>query len=285
VPTQRALVHEGGAWVQAAEWKTYGGRFVERAGAGFLIAPWKPHTPSDKAPAARRDYPLGLVQKGHDRVSPMGTKLVPQVPEEHLFPEPVLSMTRAGDALFIAAMRGSRLAVERQRGGGDRVDDITRLAEGEYANATLWAAGPDDAAVYGDVGSAPLLQRFDGRAWSAVAIPPGIDRVAAYDRTSAGAERIFAYTGKALSMFERASGAAPWQPIVLPTLTRGDTVHEVWLANDDAWLLIWPGREDAPHSTAPRLTARLSRGPRLMRMKPVARVWTYPRELPANLGW
>ena len=171
--------------------------------------------------------------------------IVPAFNEEQFLGKTLAQIKAAAGALANTGWETELIVCDNN--STDRTAEIARAAganvvlQRTYADATLWAAAPDDAAVYGDIGSAPLLQRFDGHAWTTVAVPPGIERVAAYDRTSQGNERIFAYTGKALSMFERASGAAPWQPITLPTLTLGDEVHEVWLANDDAWLLVWPG--------------------------------------------
>jgi hypothetical protein len=124
---------------------------------------------------------------------------------------------------------------------------------------------------------APLPAHVNGKGPSTKDLPPGTTRVAAHDRTSAGTERLFAYAGDALSLFERPVDAAshptgPWHTILLPTLPAGDEIHEVWLANDDAWLLVWPRNltKNAPH---------------LMRMQPVKKVWTYPRPLTGLPGW
>jgi hypothetical protein len=108
-------------------------------------------------------------------------------------------------------------------------------------------------------------------------LPPGTTRVAAYDRTSHATERLFAYAGDTLSLVERPINAAlhatgPWRAIILPTLPDGDRIHAVWLANDDAWLLVWP--KDTTKNP-----------PHLMRMQPVKKVWTYPRARPSLLGW
>jgi hypothetical protein len=52
----------------------------------------------------------------------------------------------------------------------------------------------------------------------------------------------------------------------MPALHREDQIHAVWLANDDAWLLVWPDAiPTRPYSTRPV---------RLMRMKPVKHVWS-----------
>ena len=70
-------------------------------------------------------------------------------------------------------------------------------------------------------------------------LPPGTTRVADYDRTPHSTERLFAYAGDTLSLFERPIDAAaratgPWRTILLPTLPDGDQIHDVWLVNDDA---------------------------------------------------
>jgi hypothetical protein len=103
-------------------------------------------------------------------------------------------------------------------------------------------------------------------------LPAGVDAVVAYDLPSHGTQRLLGRRGEALALFERAGETSEWKPVVLPTLARGERIADAWLANDDAWLLVYP--EDMSKDP-----------PRLLRMKPVKRVWTYPRRLPSPLGW
>jgi hypothetical protein len=85
-------------------------------------------------------------------------------------------------------------------------------------------------------------------------------------------ERIVGTTGTGLAFFERdlpigAARVGAWRPIPLPHVHPGDRLTEGWVANDDAWLLVWP--EDLTKEP-----------PRLMRTRPVQRVWVYATETP-----
>ena len=84
-------------------------------------------------------------------------------------------------------------------------------------------------------------------------------------------ERLFAYEGTVLGLYERRANGE-WSRVRLPASPGGDEIHGAWLVDDDAWLLMWPKDLEA-------------HGPRLMRMKPVKKVWTYPRGFPGVDGW
>jgi hypothetical protein len=273
----RAYRREADAWVPFATWEGPLGQTVARSAGDLLVAPMVVSSHD-----AARTYPLGAARAGARRLAVSSTRVVG--PRETSWP-PVSGLASAGDALFVAAVHDGKLAVERRLAGGSRGVRVDAVAEADAndpagADVALWAVSADDAVLFGRLGhgaKTPVLRRFDGQAWSATATPPGIDRVAAYDRTSTGVDRVFAYTGETLGLFERQPGAArdradAWQSVPLPALAPGDRIHDVWLANDDAWLLVWPKdtTKDAPH---------------LMRTQPVRRVWTYPRRLPDDLGW
>jgi hypothetical protein len=188
------------------------------------------------------------------------------------------SVVRATDAVFRVEQRGRSIAVRRQRGVAERVDSLGEVGEGQ-TEVALWARSADDAVAFGQLNDAPLLRRFDGRSWAPIPLPVTKGRVVAFDRAADGSERMFTRDGQAVALFERPRDADAWRPIVLPTLMRGETIHDVWLTNDDAWLLVWPG-EGGPTTAGGKYT----RAPHLMRMRPVKRVWSYPRDLP-DLGW
>jgi len=272
-----AYRYESGAWAPFATWHNVTAQTVARSESSLLVTPLV-HLGGDGK--GGREYPLGAVRASGTELTPASTRVVAASPS---FEHPVQTVASAGDALFVVATYRGKLTVERRRAGAtDRVDPLVDLEKlgGASAQATLWAASPEDAVLFGQVEGwqkRPVLQRFDGKGWSAVATPPGVDRVAAYDRSSRGIERVVGYAGERLSLFERRpdaplDAASAWQPVPLPAFDAGEQIREAWLANDDAWLLVWP--KDT--SVDP---------PRLMRMQPVARVWTAPRRLPADLGW
>ena len=286
---KRAYRFDGGAWAPFATWTEHAFAADERVtswGGALLIAPSAAHD----ADQGLAEYALGFVLAGTGHLRPTGTRVVDARPLSHPELPPVRSLAHVDDALFIVARAEKRLVVERQLSGprdeaSDRVDVLTDLTDGEdsHVAATLWAATRDDAVVFGSVtrtreeGEQPILQRFDGKKWSPLAVPSGVTRIAAYDRTSQGRDRIFSYSGEALSLFERdrdapGDAASSWRAVVLPTLAPHESIHEVSLANDDAWLLVWP--ENSSKSPV-----------RLMRLKPVKRAWSYPRALPRALGW
>jgi hypothetical protein len=197
----------------------------------------------------------------------------------------VRDLASVEDALFVVATRGRTVEVERRLADGVKGVRVDAMAgfdgrSDASVDVSLWVRSPDDAVLFGGVGLAPatpVLRRFDGQGWSVMDTPPGVDRVVAYDRSNVGTERVFARQGEVLGLFERAAeppvgGSREWARVPLPALGRGATVRGAWLANDDAWLLVWP-----PDTTI--------QPPRLMRMKPVVRVWTCPRRLPDDVGW
>jgi len=285
IPELHTYRHVGDAWVPFAAWRAIDERAVASLGGEIFVSPAFTRPEDLNAPL----YPVGVVRGGAARASAVSTRLVQakaMTPESR---NPVVSVTSTDDALFVAATRGTKLAVERRSAGNAssmRVDDVLDIGVGA-ANvaATVWATSASDAVLFGSfapvapagASNTPVLSRFDGAGWTSAVVPSGIERVVAYDRTSRGAERIFTYHGATLSLFERAPGsprdeAAAWTPVLLPALSPGDVIREVWLANDDAWVLVQP----ADSHTNP---------PRLMRMQPVQRVWAYPRELPQLVGW
>jgi hypothetical protein len=173
-------------------------------------------------------------------------------------------------------VREGKLAVERKGNGIDIVDEIQTLDKEEggeveqAVTAHLWTASPSRAVIFGSVNRSALLQRFDGHAWTPIAVPRPIEAVVAYDQTTDGKERLFSGD---FALYERSldspMSAESWHAVPMPTLHPEDRIHAVWLANDDAWLLLWPDATPTrPHSTRPV---------RLMRMKAVKHVWT-PRD-------
>jgi hypothetical protein len=262
--------YENGAWRKAVAWESTTFGPVAPFGAGLLVpdVAW--------SGGQEKSYPLRLLLP-HGKQAPASSTIVSGGLRSYADQGAVNAIARGGDALFLMAIRGHGLAVERWSGPGGQVRRADAIVswngEAPWVQASLWAASADDAVVFGSLGEhpkTPVLQAWDGKAWGSRDLPPGVDRVAAYDRTTGGKERIFTYAGETVSLYERAAGGGAWEPIVLPALPPGDHIQEVWLANDDAWLLIW--------TTSPR-------APRLMRMQPVKHVWTYPRALAQNLGW
>ena len=190
----------------------------------------------------------------------------------------LVAMASAGGTAFLVGDRAGKVMVERWLPGyaqPRRLDTVLRHAEGDaHLHAAVRAFSASDAVVFGDLEvsdvKTPVLSRFDGKAWSALDVPPGAVRVAAYDRRADGTEWIFTVSPSGTSLFTRTNGA--WTPVLLPRLAPGDRIHDAWLVNDDAWILVWP--EDLTKSP-----------PRLLRTRPVKKVWSAPRELPALLGW
>jgi hypothetical protein len=264
--------YEDGRWTKAVTWESTTVGPVAPFGAGLLVTD-AASNPGQEDP---RSYPLRLLLP-HGKQAPARSTIVDGRLRSYPDFGAVRALANGGEALFLAAIRGHALAVERWSGPSGQVRHadsvVTWKGETPFVQASLWAASGDDAILFGSLGDrakTPIFQAFDGKAWTARDLPPGVDRVAAYDRTADGKERIFTYAGETVSLYERARGGGSWEPILLPTLARGDSIKDVWLANDDAWLLVW--------ATSPR-------APRLMRMQPVKHVWTYPRALAQNLGW
>jgi hypothetical protein len=220
-----------------------------------------------------RRYGLGVLARDTGRASPFSLRAVRSQKLAPSAPSPVLSMANDMDYLYVLAQQGPKLVVDRRGGSemfSENVGVVTNLGntQGLTVRATIVSAMLDNPAVIGwtvrEEGSggvaheAPLLFRSSRNEWEAVDLPPGQTRVAAYDASSV--ERVFTYAGTTLSLFERPLLGGAWQSIPLPALPPGDRVDSVWLANDDAWLLVTP--KDSTREPA-----------RLMRMKPVKEVW------------
>ena len=284
-PERHAYRFTDDGWTPFAEWYSRSWGSEERFaswGRELFAAPVSLHDDDMEAPR----YGFGVMHPGAHHASPMAIRAVDARPVPAGQPFPVKSMASDGDYLYVVAQKGTKLVVERRGGAKAMGDDLYTLADLGNTNdvsvqASLSSTGLYRPVVFGSITRAgksgagseetPLLQRFDGTRWTAAVLPAGQTRVAAYERTSGGVERIFTYAGETLSFFERANDApledvTAWHAVLLPTLPEGGRVRDVWLANDDAWLLVWP--KDTTRNP-----------PRLMRMQPVKRVWTYPRKL------
>ena len=169
-----------------------------------------------------------------------------------------LDFATFGDALFVVVQgepRGSEARMSRNNQPPDPHATFASTA----AQAHLWLASDRDVFVYGsaaDEGRRPLFVHWDGEHWAPDAPPPGVDRLVAFDRTDAGAERVFGFTGDALSLWERPRGGA-WTRIDLPHPHVAEKIDNQWLMNGEAWL----------HVTSDY------RPGRLLRMAPVQQVY------------
>jgi len=265
--------YEDGRWKKSVTWESTTFGPVAPFGEGLLVT----DAAANPGQENLRSYPLRLLLP-HGKQAAVRSALLDGRPRTYPDLGAVKALANAGGAIFLAAIRGNALAVERwlgSNGQARRADSVvTWKGEAPYVQPFLWAASGDEAVLFGSLGDptkTPIFEEWDGKTWSARELPAGVDRVAAYDRTTGGKERVFTYAGDRLSLYERPlRGGGAWEPILLPTFQQGDHIHEVWLANDDAWLLVW--------TTSPR-------APRLMRMQPVKSVWTYPRALAQRLGW
>jgi hypothetical protein len=264
-----AYRHTGNGWARFATWTGQPVREAIPWGDGLLITPFVGPGKSGRWPV----YNLALVRAGDGRVTPVSTKLVPRTPAPGPYQLPIVrGIAQADGVLFVAAEREGKLAVERKGEAFDVVDEIATLGKQEdgevdQVTARLWTASPSLAVVFGSVNRTALLQRFDGTAWTPIAAPPTITGVVAYDQTTDGKERLFSAD---FALYERSldspRSAESWHAVPMPALHREDQIHAVWLANDDAWLLVWPDAiPTRPYSTRPV---------RLMRMKPVKHVWS-----------
>jgi hypothetical protein len=264
-----AYRHTKDGWSRFATWTSQPAHEAIAWGDGVLITPFEAPSESGGWPV----YNLALVHAGDGRVTPVSTKLVSRAPAPDPYHLPIVrGIARADNVLFVVAEREGMLAVERKGEGVDIVEEIATMdnqddGEIEHVTAHLWTASPSLAVVFGSVNRRALLQRFDGRAWTPIAVPGAIKGVAAYDQTTDGKERLF---GSDFALYERfldsPMSAESWHAVPMPILHREDQIHAVWLANDDAWLLVWPDAiPTRPSSTRPA---------RLMRMKPVKHVWS-----------
>jgi len=216
-----------------------------------------------------------------------GVQVVPATPEDDLAPaEPVAAVAPPADpSPFHDAVVGHRDPPEAQlpnrlrlcpKAGrafvcGTDMGALVATEDGVVSASPAEARLAAEAEAHYQLEDIQRPRRIARAAWPKVALPSGVDAVVAYDRAPGGVERLFAYEGTVLGLYERRANGE-WSRVRLPASPGGDEIHGAWLVDDDAWLLMWPKDLEA-------------HGPRLMRMKPVKKVWTYPRELPGVDGW
>jgi hypothetical protein len=261
---------ERDSWTHVADWTSLAPQELAGWGDGLFASPVTVVQETMDAPL----FSAGIIHPGKGHVSPVTLRALPARLPPGGFP--LLAVADGGGAIVMVAQNGTKLVAERwgkEKAFQDHLDVLRDVGSGDV---DVHAAAPDaySAVVFGSVtngATEAIFERFTGRAWAHGVLPVGVTRVVAYDRTAELGERVFAFSGKTLGLFERDGGspidrADSWRPLALPALPDAEWIKDVWLANDDAWLLVYP--KESTRSP-----------PRLLRMKPVKSVWVHPRAL------
>ena len=217
----------GAAWEPFASWL---GRVSETTPAvwqgGLLLDHVRTTGLPTEGAGLPEEFPLRIVRQGGAQ-EPVPDALVGKL---------VFSASAAtvGESLFVlghASPQGLEVRISQHNQVPARIDPIAS----DDGDGSLWAGSERDVVAFGSTGPTPLLTHWNGSSWTSQPVPAGVERVVAFDRTSSGAERIFAREGQAVSLWERTPGAA-WRSIDLPHLDLMDTVDRQWLQNGEVWI-------------------------------------------------